>query len=217
MTSDLHLVDIATGREVQTLQGAPNASPTLFDGDRVILSVGDGAEVGTGYWNLSANTYSLWPNGAGTLPISVAGSVALIKVGDGQCVAIVRLPSMRRSVKPCLGEEGQRFVELAPDAKRYSGVGYALDTALQGWPVIAEVANDSVNERFRRLFHSAGLTVDAYRRSQVAWEDATHLLVIATKQQMRLILRCDAVAGSCDIAKHDLPASAGADVYLVPR
>ena len=217
VTSDLHLVDIATGQEVQTLRGAPNAGPTVFDGDRVVLSVGDGGEFGTGYWNLTANTYSMWPNGAGTLPISVVGSVALIKVGDGECVAIVRLPSMRRSVKPCLGKENQRFVELAPDAKKYSGVGYVLDTPQRGWPVIAEVASDSVDERFRRLFQSAGLTVDAYRRSQVAWEDATHLLVVAAKQDRHFVLRCDAVAGSCEIAKDDVPTAAGADVYLISR
>jgi hypothetical protein len=216
VTSDLHLVDIASGREIQSLKGAPNASPALFDGDRVILSVGDGGVFGTGYWTLSDNSYSLWPNGEGTLPISVVGSVALIQVGDGQCVATVRLPSMRRSAKPCPGEQGRRFVALAPDTKRFAGVDYGLDTPNAGWPVIADTSATSVDERFRGVFDAAGLMVDAYRPAQLAWEDATHVLVVASKLDIRFVLRCDVVAGSCEIARDDL-AGAGADVYLVSR
>ena len=217
VTSDLHLIDIASGREIQTFRGAPNASPTLFDGDRVILSVGDGAEFGTGYWNLSDNSYSLWPNGAGTLPVSVAGSVALIKGGDGECYAIVTLPSMRRSVKPCPGDRGQRFVALAPDGKRFAGVGYTLDEPTAGWPVIANTAGVSMDERFHQMFVSAGLTVDAYQGMQVAWEDTTHVLVVAAKQGTRMLVRCDVVAGSCEIAKDDVPASVGGGVLLIAR
>ncbi len=214
--SNLVLLNVESGKELQRLDGAPNARPVAFSGSQnVVLSVGDGAESSSGSWRLDSNTFSQWPASAGNVPLDAVGNVALVAEGDSSCVAVVGLEPFTPRFSRCSGGDGapyvdDRFGTLAPDGKRYAGSRSSEDDLVPGlgsapetwrWPVVGDAATGATDDRIRSVFRAADLHVDASAATHVIWEDDSHILVNALDRYgARRIVRCDVDAATCEIA-----------------
>lgn len=203
----LILVDLATGKELQRLEGAPNANPVSFAEDRVLLTVGDGAMVSVGWWDLATNTFTEVKNSVDAILVDANRSAALTWQQNGCGMTVTFLENLYKNGQSCSEQpesgRNERFMVLSPDSSRYAGTqsDYHLDGVPGPWPVVADAAG-RIDDRLRATFAAAGLTVDANLAHPVVWEDHTHLLVVASvgDRTRPLVVRCDVDAATCEIA-----------------
>lgn len=206
VATDLFLIDLATGDVIRKLAGAPDSTVVAFSGDDVLLTVRDGADVSMGMWDVGGNAYRAWRGSTGSVALDAHGGAALVAHGDASCVAVVgQAPSRGRFLNCASSAIGtrDRFGSFSPDGRRYAGMRETDEEEPRRWPVVADATTGEVDDRFRAVFERAGLRVrgGVDVRSQIAWTDETHLVVVGeTHVRQKILLTCDVEAASCVIA-----------------
>lgn len=203
----LIMVDLATGKELQRLEGAPNVTPVAFAEDRVLLTVGDGGMVSVGWWDLATNKYTEVKDSVDAILVDANRTAALTLQQNGCGTTVTFLENLYQDGQSCSEQpesgRNERFMVLSPDSTRYAGTqsDYNLDGVPGPWPVVADAAG-RIDDRLRATFAAAGLMVDASLVNPVVWEDQAHLLVVASvgDRTRPLVVRCDVDAATCEIA-----------------